>query len=381
MGRGALRRLGDAARDSGPALLVSYRDAGALGETLPRAAQFLAKAGVPTVPFFEVERDPAGTLVEDGVQAAKAAGVGQVIAIGGGSAIDVAKGIAALMRMPGSLWDFTDANSSSRPVTEALPVIAVPTTAGTGSEVTSVAVFEYRGVGSQPDVPLKASLYGPALTPRVAIVDPDLTLDAPKSLTVESAADALAHAIEASVCRLANPWTSLLAAEAVARIVESLPRAVENPADPESRESLALAATWAGAAFNQSGVTIGHAMAHALGAVAKIPHAAAVALCMPASLRFNLQASIEPCSRLASKCRVERDTPETMAAGFVECIGRLLQSVGLPAQIAVPAADRSSWLDRLAAIAMECMPSAVALNPRKVGRADLIAMFEEILLS
>ncbi len=115
------------------------------------------------------------------------------------------------MRSGGRLWDYSDANPHSRTVTDALPVIAVPTTAGTGSEVTSLAVFHHRGGGACGELPLKATAYGPALAPRIALVDPELAVGSPAGATAASAADALGHALEAFICRRANPISSLLA--------------------------------------------------------------------------------------------------------------------------------------------------------------------------
>jgi alcohol dehydrogenase class IV len=310
---------------------------------------------------------------------AEESGVASVIGLGGGSVIDAAKGIAALVRMGGTLWDYAGVNRSSRTITDAIPLVAVPTTAGTGSEVTAVAVFTHHGVGSQQGVPIKGSVFGPAIAPRVAIVDPDLAVGSPPHLTAACGADALGHAIEACMSRRANPVASLFGGRAVGLIVRNLARAVASPDDPEPREPLALAAMLAGAAFNAAGVTMTHAIAHALGSVLGVPHGVGVAMGTPANLRYNADACTEVYARLAHFCAVGGDTPEIQAAAFVQRIVDLLRSVGLPDRVKVPPDAPPDLAARLARNAIECGPLTLTLNPRKIDEADLAAVFEELL--
>jgi alcohol dehydrogenase class IV len=310
-GRGGLRKLGQVAREFGQsALLVGYRDRTGLEETYARAAQSLRDAGVAVTEFFDVPCDPEADLPLEGVRRMRDSGAELVVGLGGGSVIDAAKGAAALARMGGNLWDYTGANKSSRPITEAAPLVAVPTTAGTGSEVTAVAVFTHHGVASIADMPLKASVSGPAIRPRVALVDPDLAVGSPPPLTAACGADALGHAIEACTSRQANPISSALAGQAVGLIVRHLRRAVENPADPAPREPLALAATLAGAAFSAAGVVVTHAIAQALGGLLHVPHGVGVAIATPANLRFNAECCVQQYCELARYCGIAADSPE-----------------------------------------------------------------------
>ncbi len=379
-GPGSLRRLGPCAREFGQsALLVGYRHAPELEDAYERAARLLEKAGLRVTVFREVDGDPDAALPEIGARRAVEAGAEVVVALGGGSALDAAKGIAALARMGGRVWDYTDANRQARPVTDALPLVAVPTTAGTGSEVTSAAVFQHRGVGSRPELPLKATAIGPALVPRVALVDPELAVGTPPALTAACGADALGHAIEAFISRQANPMASTLAARAVALIVENLPRAVENPSDPQPREPLALAATLAGAALNSAGVTVTHAIAHALGALLHVPHGVAVALATPLNLRYNAEACAAQYAELADVLHLAGNSPEDRAASFVEKIISLLHSLGLPDRVSVPPDAPPDLLDQLVQNAMESTSIALTLNPRKVDAAALRGLLEAVL--
>ena len=379
-GRGSLRKLGEVAAEFGKsALLVGYGDRSGLEPAYARAEKLLAAAGVSVTPFYEVPPDPEADLGLAGARRAAEVGAEVVIGLGGGSVIDAAKGIAALVRMGGTLWDYTGANPDARPITEALPLVAVPTTAGTGTEVSAVAVFTHHGVASAPGMPLKASVSGPAVRPKVALVDPDLAVGSPPGLTAACAADALGHAIEACMSRRANPISSTLAGRAVALIVEHLPRAVETPDDPGPREPLALAATLAGAAFTQAGVVVTHAIAQALGGVLHVPHGLGVAVGTPLNLRFNAEQCVEQYCRMADACGIRADSPEEQAAAFVDCIVELLRSAGLPDRVEIPDDAPDDLVDRLVRNALESTPVPIKLNPRKVDEAALKEMFRQIL--
>ena len=379
-GRRGLRKLGETAREfGGSAFLVGYGDRAGLEETYARGADALCSAGMSVAEFFEVPPDPEASLALEGAQRLQEAGADVVVALGGGSVIDAAKGIAALAKMGGDLWDYTGANPDSRRVTDALPLVAVPTTAGTGTEVSAVAVFTHHGVASTPEMPLKASISGPAVRPRVALVDPDLTVGSPPALTAACGADALGHAIEACLSRRANPISSLLAGQAVGLIVRNLRRAVEQPDDPQPREPLALAATLAGAAFSVAGVVVPHAISQALGGLLHVPHGVGVALATPANLRFNAEHCVAQYAELAGFCGIAADSPEEAAARFVDRILELLRSVGLPDRVDVPPDAPVDLLDKLVRNARESTPVPIALNPRKVDDEALKGMFREVL--
>jgi len=379
-GRGGFRKLGDVAAEFGrSALLVGYGDRTGLEDAYAGAAKSLGKAGLTVAEFFEVPPDPEANLGLVGARRLEEAGADVVVALGGGSVIDAAKGIAALARMGGDLWDYTSANFESRPITEAVPLVAVPTTAGTGTEVTAVAVFTHQGVSSVADMALKASVSGPAIRPEVALVDPDLTVGSPPGLTAACGADALGHAIEACLSRRANPVSSLLAGRAVGLIVGNLRRAVERPDDPAPREPLALAATLAGAAFSVAGVVVPHAISQALGGLLHVPHGLGVAIATPLSLRFNADCCVDQYAELAGFCGIRADSPERQAAAFVDRIVELLRSVGIPEQMDVPPDAPDDLIDRLVLGARESTPVPIRLNPRKIDDAALAEMFREMV--
>ena len=379
-GRGGLNRLGEVAREFGSSvLLVGYRDQTGLDAVYARAHKRLTEAGLTVVSFDEVPPDPNAELGSEGARLAAEAGVDVVVGLGGGSVIDAAKGIAVVVKMGGSLWDYTGANPKCRPVTESLPLLAVPTTAGTGTEVSGVAVFTHHGVGSVPGVALKASISGPAIRPKVALVDPDLAVGSPPSLTAACGADALGHAIEAVMSRRANPISSALAGRAVRLIVENLARAVENPDDPEPREPLALGSTLAGAAFGSAGVVVPHAISQALGGLLHVPHGVGVAIGTPLSLRFNAQECVDVYAELARDCGITADSRERAATAFVDRIIGLLESLGLPNKIEVPDDAPDDLLEKLVRNAFDSTPVPIKLNPRKIDEAVMRELFEELL--
>jgi alcohol dehydrogenase len=230
-----------------------------------------------------------------------------------------------------------------------------------------------------PEVALKASISGPAVAPKAAVVDPALAVGSPPPLTAACGADALGHAIESCMSRRANPISSALAGRAVALIVENLPGAVENPDDAAPREPLALAATLAGAAFSAAGVTMTHAIAQALGGVLHVPHGAGVAIGTPSNLRYNLDHCIEEYAELARWCRLPGDQPRELAERFVDCICDLLERIGLPAWVEPPTDAPPDLADRLARNAVLSTPVPLKLNPRPIDEAGLKEVFQELL--
>ena len=217
------------------------------------------------------------------------------------------------------------------------------------------------------------------MRPSLALVDPDLAVGTPAALTAACAADALGHAIEACLSRRANPISSSLAGLAVGLVARNLPLAVADPDDPAPREPLALAATLAGAAFSEAGVTVTHALAQALGGVLHVPHGLAVAVGTPVALRYNAACCVEQYGQLANYCGAEGDSPEQRAEAFVARVIDLLRSVGLPERIAVPEEAPDDLVDKLVRNAMESTPVPIQLNPRKVDEAALAEMFREVL--
>lgn len=203
-----------------------------------------------------------------------------ILAVGGGSAIDTAKAVG--IKLADESVDLMSFKSVLRMTKQTPPLIVVPTTAGTGSEVTSAAVISY------PDNGIKLSLLSPSMPPNTAVVDPRMTLTLPPRITAATGMDALTHAIEACLGTHKNPISDAIAEEAISLISGNLVEAVQNGQNLEARLAMANAATLAGIAFSNSMVTMVHALGHSLGAIHHVPHGEAVAVCLPDALEFNM---------------------------------------------------------------------------------------------
>ncbi len=372
-GRGTIRNLAEAVRPWGKtALLVGYRDPRELQTAYDAALERLRAAGLGVSLGLAITPEPSGEQIVQLAAIARDIRADVILGIGGGSVLDAAKVVALLCRTEAPLESFFLTNPARHPLDEALPVVAVPTTAGTGAEVTDIAVVGHRDAHGQE---FKASLFGPAIRPKVALLDPDLTIGTPAKVTAASGVDALAHAIEACLSRRATPVSTALAGEAVRLISAHLAQAVAAPDDPEPRESLLLAATLAGLALSSAGVTAAHAVAHALGAVLKVPHAQAVALATPVMLRYNLVSCRQEYAMLAHCCGLTADDPQPLPERFVAHIAALLGQVGLAQHLPVAEKATAAVLDRLVANAFAYARVPITLNPARMNEAALRGVF------
>jgi alcohol dehydrogenase class IV len=312
--------------------------------------------------------DPTSDAVDAAVAALHAAGADAIIAIGGGSVLDTAKAAAVLAVHGGHCRDY----KVPRLITErGLPVIAIPTTAGTGSEVTRVMVI----TDSQTDEKMLCG--GPALMPAAAIVDYTLTLTCPRRLTADTAIDSLTHAIEAYVSAKANPFTDGIALQAMAAIARWLPVVDADPANVEGREALMLAATLGGIAFSNASVALVHGMSRPIGAFFHVPHGLSNAMLLPAVTAWSVSAAP---SRYAAIARAVGAT--TTVADAAACSDLVRWLAKFNQQMAVP--DMATWgipADRFAALLPTMVEQALASgspanNPRVPDAAEIITLYQ-----
>jgi alcohol dehydrogenase class IV len=280
-GPGALAELGEVASGLGRrALLVTGR----APERAAAARERIAGAGL-SVDAFGVASEPTLDDVRRGVEAGRAAGADVVVACGGGSAIDGGKAIAALLGAGGDPLDYLEVVGRGQPLEgPSLPFVAVPTTAGTGSEVTRNAVL------ASPEHGVKASLRSPRMLPAAAIVDPDLLVGLPPHVLAGSGLDAFSQLVEPFVSVRANPLVDALAREGLARSARSLRRAYEGDASEPVRTDLALASLFGGLALANAGLGAVHGFAAPFGGLFAAPHGAVCAALLPAVMRVNLRA-------------------------------------------------------------------------------------------
>lgn len=255
---------------------------GRSSEAIPRVRDMLSTLGIP-ITEFRVHGEPTLELVRQGVHAAR--NCDMVIGLGGGSVVDTGKAIAALVNNPGDLFDYLEVIGKGQPLTHAsLPYVAIPTTAGTGAEVTRNAVLE------SPEQNVKVSLRSPWMLPRLALVDPELTYNLPSEVTASSGLDALTQLIEPFVSVKASPLTDAICREGMAQAARSLRRAYENGADREAREGMSIASLFGGLALANAALGAVHGFAGPLGGMLHAPHGALCARFLPLVMKANIKA-------------------------------------------------------------------------------------------
>ncbi len=326
----------------------------------------LHDAGRDVAVFADISTNPTTDEVAAGLDRAQALDAQALVALGGGSAIDVAKAIAMLKANGGSYADY---QWGGRTIGQrSLPLLAVPTTAGTGSEVTKVAVIV------DPERPFKKGVLNPLMFPHAAIIDPALTRSLPSMLTAATGMDAFIHALEAYTGRRANPYTDQFALTSLETAWRALPRAVADGNDMQAREAMMLAALWGGTAMDHAGLGLIHALSGPLTGVLHLHHGLANALILPHALRFNLSA-IAP-ERLYRLSTVFGLAPDAPGETFVETLIAFVQSLGLPARLAEAPGLSPAWRDELsrnlAGIVDDTLRMAMTPNnPRPVDASDV----------
>jgi alcohol dehydrogenase len=323
-------------------------------------------AGLTPVLFDRIEREPSPQSAEQGARLAREKDCRAVIGLGGGSALDTAKAVAILAKNKGGVADYVGLDRVPRP---GLPTIMVPTTAGTGSEVTFTAVFTNRKTKT------KGGINSRFLYPAVALLDPELTLSLPPRITAETGMDALTHAMEAYTSNKANPMSDLVAEKAIALIGGSLKRAVAEGADLKARESMLLGSLLAGLALANAGVTAVHAMAYPLGSFFNIPHGLANAVLLPYVLNFNRSAIPERFARM--NALLGGSTGEVSAdRGARQCIQRvtrLSRAIGIPRSLAELKIPQKA-IPEMALAAMK-VARPIENNTRPITEEDIVRLY------
>lgn len=293
-GVGRLKEAGEvSARFGRRCLLVTVPSFPEFEPALRRLKSVLKKSKLEVEHFDQVVPNPTVEVVSSGARLARKFGAELVIGFGGGSSIDTAKAIAVEATHKGSCWDYLYFRKT-QPTDRTLPVVAIPTTSGTGSHVTQVAVV------TNPEERNKSALYNSRLFPRAAIVDPELMLTLPPYQTAITGFDAFCHAFESYITPKCSPYIEILALECLRLVVQHLPTAVKKTKSLEIREKLAWADTLAGLSIANSAVTLPHGMAMAMsGLYPSVAHGQALASVYPAIMRYTYRSAIEKFARVA----------------------------------------------------------------------------------
>lgn len=323
-GHNSFEKVGNEAALRGKhALIISDKIMEQLGN-IDRCKQFLQENGVKSSIYLGVTSEPTDQYVEEALDCFKKEQCDLIITLGGGSCIDTGKATAVLAVNGGYIGEYMGGGKIAKHAP--VPHIAIPTTAGTGSEVTDVTVITNTG----NDV--KMMIKQPAFMPAVAIVDPELTISSPQHVTAATGVDALCHAIEAYISKRAHPMTDTMALSAMKLIVNHLESAYRNGTDLEARKAMSLGSMQAGMAFTNASVCLVHGMSRPIGALFHVPHGYSNAMLLPAVLEFSKVACIE---RLADLGRIfiqeSRDITNTEAAHIaVESVKKLCQTLKIP---------------------------------------------------
>jgi alcohol dehydrogenase class IV len=366
--QGGANRLGEIAKSLGITRLFLVTDVGLIkAKLIDGALASLAAAGVAATVFSEVLADPPELSVQAAVDAARAAGADGVVGFGGGSSLDTAKLVALLACTPQALPDIYGIGLARGP---RLPLIQVPTTAGTGSEVTPISILttpshEKKGVVS------------PLLFPDVALLDSRLTLGLPPAVTAMTGVDAMVHAIESFTTRMKkNPLSDALAIKALQLLYANLPAAVSDGKDPTVRENMLLGSLFAGMAFANAPVAAVHALAYPLGGHYGLPHGLTNSLVMLAVLEFNLPAAQALYAELGRAILADQRgaADSQAAAAFVAAIRARVAAMPY-AQRLRDAGVKQGDLPMLAEDAMKVQRLLVN-NPRDVAYEDALAIYQ-----
>lgn len=368
-GPGLLKQAGPMARGLGSrALVVTGRDPARAAPLLD-----LLRAGGIAAHVFSVCGEPTTDVVRLGTAQALEFAADLVVGFGGGSPLDAAKAIAVLATNGGDPLDYLEVVGRGKTLAkDSLPILAIPTTAGTGSEVTRNAVL------ASPAHKVKASLRNVTMIPRIAIVDPELTCGVPPAVTASTGLDALTQLIEPFTCNRTNPMVDGFCRDGIARVARSLRRAWANGHDASAREDMALASLYGGLALANAGLGVVHGFAGVVGGAFSAPHGAVCAALLPHAMAVNRAALLarEPNSPILARydevARLLTGRSEAVAEDGVEWVRELTAALGVPSLAAhgVSRADVPTLVEKAA------MASGAKTNPIQLTRdelADLLA--------
>jgi alcohol dehydrogenase len=335
-----------------------------------RVVTLLSAQGMETCLFTRIEPEPSVGSVEKAATDAREFNCNVLVGVGGGSSLDTAKAVAILTRNPGSLEDYLGIGLVKQ---RGVPLILIPTTSGTGAEITPNALFYV------PVVKEKKAVVSSHIMPDVAIVDPLLTLTVPAAVTAATGIDALSHAVEAYTSLNASPMTDLYALEAIRLIGRHLRTAVANGSDVEARDGMARASMYAGVAIGNAGTNIVHALAYPLQGQHRITHGVANSLLLPHGVEFNALSNLPKFAAVAEALGepIAGLSPRAAASRSTEACRLLSLDVGIPQKMSEVGIKEEHFSD-LVDGAMK-MTRLWANNPRQVRPEDARAIFERAL--
>jgi alcohol dehydrogenase class IV len=366
-GNGIAGKTGELIKELDVSSVLIVTDKGVRGAGLLEGIEnSIVSANLRYEIYDRVEPNPSAETIKGGTEYLKQQNIEAVLAVGGGSSIDTAKGIAAMATNPGHILDYEGVGKLTN---DPLPIIAIPTTAGTGSEATNSTVV------TNKETSFKLGVLSSRLFPNLAILDPSLILHLPQEITAATGMDALTHAIESFTSKAANPVSKAFAMQAIKMIGKNLTRSYFVGTDIESRENMLVASLLAGVAFSQSRLGNVHAISHTFGGVFNIPHGIANATLLPFVMKFNLPACAEQYREIA--IALGRDVsglsiPQA-AEKAIETVIEMNQCMKIPLNIK----ELGVTLDVLPKLVEDSMRSGnVFVNPRLTKASDIQMIIE-----
>jgi alcohol dehydrogenase class IV len=368
-GRGSLDRVGDEVARLGGQKAFIISDAGVASTGLvDEAAQILSRQDIPVNVFFQVESDPGIASVEAAQSAARDCDTEVIIGLGGGSSMDVAKIVSVMMTNPGPITSYFGMGQVPSP---GLPLILIPTTAGTGSEATNIAVL------SDSDEGAKNGIVSEHLFARSAILDPLLTTSLPPEVTAMTGMDALAHALESYTGKRANVWTEALSLKALQMIAGNLRQAYGNGDNLEARENMLYASCMAGMAFTNTQNALAHALSMTIGGRYHCPHGLLTASVLPWVMEFNITADPLKYAEVARAMGEKIDGLSDLDAArlSLKAIKSLLEDLDIPCRLSSYDVPREA-IAGLAEAAVSTQTRLISNNPRTVSAQQAAAILD-----
>lgn len=375
IGGGCSETLGEVSRGAGltKVLVVTDRHMVEYGP-VNRLVRSLEVAGIKTAVYSEVQSDPTDVNVSQALVVADEHTVDGVVAIGGGSPIDAAKAVVAMATNPGTISDYAGYDKFDA---RGLPLVAVPTTAGSGSEVTRATVI------SDTERDIKMAIYDDILMPIVSLIDYRLTMTMPRELTAHVGIDSLVHAVEAYVSTRANIFSDMYALKAARLIGPNLRRAFHDPTNEVAREAMMLGATLAGMAFSNASVALVHGMSRPIGAHFHVTHGLSNAILFPTVTRYSLEAAYSRYANIAreiglTESPTNNDSDEQAVQKLLEELDSLNEELEVPSL-----ANMGIEPDHFEAALVPMAEAALAsgspdFNPRKPSQDEIIDLYREI---
>jgi alcohol dehydrogenase len=369
-GAGSIQRLGELARELGALKILVVSDQGVVNAGLfQRGKASLEQSQLIVEGFHDFAENPNTDNVNLGLSAAQRFRPDLIVGLGGGSSMDCAKGINFLYSCGGRMQDYWGIGKAKGPM---LPMIAVPTTSGTGSETQSFALI------SDAETHVKMACGDPGAACKVAILDPELTVTQPNRVTALTGIDAITHALETYVCNKRTPISECFSLESWERLIVGFPSVLQNPNDLRGRSEMQLGACFAGMAIEASMLGAAHALANPLTAYLGTPHGQAVGLMMPHVIRFNAPVVGDRYARLVRSCSMTANTHSDASTVLSELVTNWLRQAGLSTNLATlsgwPAHQESaSFIEKLGEMASKQWTAS--FNPRSPSKTDFIELY------